>query len=202
MADTFEREVLQNFDEDEQKNPMPYNGIVDFSTILSGININVLKSLLEALGKAYKQMSNEQIVISLALQDLQHSSIKRKVAKEFMQSVLKLVEGCFRETEALPISKRAIAQERTFVEKRSTDVHYMAVKKSWEKLVFEQSQSVCAVSVELLLQQVLQHFWYTGSSGSQDANVSNADCLPTTSTSTIDPNQDNDSIRDHAGWAV
>jgi hypothetical protein len=108
MADTFEREALQNFDEDEQKSPMPYNGIVDFSTILSGININVLKSLLETLGKAYKPMSNEQIVISLALQDLQNSSIKRKVAKEFMQSVLKLIEDCFRETEALPISKRAM----------------------------------------------------------------------------------------------
>jgi hypothetical protein len=53
-----------------------------------------------------------------------------------------------------------MALERTFVEKRSIGVHYMAVKKSWEKLVFDQSQSVCLV--ELLLQQVLQHFWYTG----------------------------------------
>jgi hypothetical protein len=78
----------------------------------------------------------------------------------------------------------------------------MAVRKSWKKLVFDQSQSVCAVSVEILLQQVLQHFRYTGRSGSQDSNVSNAYCLPTTSTSTIDPNQDNDSIRAHAGWAV
>jgi hypothetical protein len=43
---------------------MPYNGIVDVSAILSGININGLKSLLEMLGKAYKPMSNEQIVIS------------------------------------------------------------------------------------------------------------------------------------------
>jgi hypothetical protein len=76
----------------------------------------------------------------------------------------------------------------------------MAVRKSWEMLVFDQSQRVCAVFVELLHQQVLQHFWYTGSNGSQDANVSNADCLPTMNT--VDPNQGIDSIRDHAGWAV
>ncbi len=45
MEGTLEREAqeeaLQDFDEDEQKNPMPYNGIVDFSTTLSSNNINV-----------------------------------------------------------------------------------------------------------------------------------------------------------------
>ena len=64
---------------------MPYNGIVDFS------NINGLKSSLDTLGKAYKPMSNEQIVISLALQAVPNSSIKHKVAEEFMQCVLKLI---------------------------------------------------------------------------------------------------------------
>lgn len=63
MADTLGRETLQNSDEDEQKNPMPYNGIVDISTILSGINKNGLKYLLETLRKAYRPMSNEKIFI-------------------------------------------------------------------------------------------------------------------------------------------
>lgn len=68
------------------------------------------------------------------MQALPDSSIKRIVAEEFLQCVLKLVEDFFRETEALPVSKGPVVLERTFLEKRSTGVLYMSVKnfgKSW-----------------------------------------------------------------------
>ena len=58
--------------------------------------------------------------------------------------------------------------------------------------------------MDVILQQILQHFWLTGSnSHTQDATIdlSNVDSLPATK-SNIDANQDNDTIRDHAGWAI
>lgn len=91
MADVLEGEALKNFNEEEEKNPMLFNSIVDFSTILSGINISGLKHLLEMLDKAYKPMSNEQIVISLALQALPNGSKKHKFEEEFIQCILRIV---------------------------------------------------------------------------------------------------------------
>jgi uncharacterized protein (UPF0261 family) len=72
-----------------------------------------LKSLLETLDRVYKPKSNEQIVISLVLQALL-DTCKTKVADNFIQSVLKLVQDCFDETAAVPVVQRAIALERTF----------------------------------------------------------------------------------------
>ena len=87
MAGTLEQEAFEkNIDENEQKNPLPYNSLADFSTILSGINKNVLKSLLETLDKVYKPKSNEQIVISMVLQALL-DTCKTKVIDDFIQSV-------------------------------------------------------------------------------------------------------------------
>ena len=62
--------------------------------------------------------------------------------------------------------------------------------------------------MDVILQQILQHFWFTGSnSHTEDATVdlSNVDSLPTTTSNIqidIDANQDNETIRDHAGWAI
>ena len=210
MAGTLEQEAFEkNIDENEQKNPLPYNCLADFSTILSGINKNVLKSLLETLDKVYKPKSNEQVVISLVLQALL-DTCKTKVVDNFIQSVLKLVQDCFHEIEAVPVVQRVVALERAFSRNRSNGVHYLAVKQSWEKLIFCSGQNVqlSSASVDVILQQILQHFWFTGSnSHTEDATVdlSNVDSLPTT-TSNIqidtDANQDNETIRDHAGWAI
>ena len=94
MAGTLEQEAFEkNIDENEQKNPLPYNCLADFSTILSGINKNFLKSLLETLDKVYKPKSNEQIVISLVLQALL-DTCKTKVVDDFIQSVL--IKTCSR----------------------------------------------------------------------------------------------------------
>jgi hypothetical protein len=208
MAGTLEQEAFENnIDENEQKNPLPYNCLADFSTILSGINKNVLKSLLETLDKVYKPKSNEQIVISLVLQALL-DTCKTKLVNNFIQSVLKLVQDCFHETEAVPVVQRAVALERTFSPNRSNGIHYLAVKQSWEKLIFCSGQNiqVSSASVDVILQKILQHFWFTGSnSHTQDATVdlSNVDSLPTTTSNIdIDANQDNDTIRDHAGWSA
>ena len=125
MAGTLEQEAFENnIDENEQKNPLPYNCLADFSTILSGINKNVLKSLLETLDKVYKPKSNEQIVISLVLQALL-DTCKTKLVNNFIQSVLKLVQDCFHETEAVPVVQRAVALERTFSPNRSNGIHYL-----------------------------------------------------------------------------
>ena len=166
-----------------------------------------MKSLLETLDKVYKPKSNEQIVISLVLQALL-DTCKTKLVNNFIQSVLKLVQDCFHETEAVPVVQRAVALERTFSPNRSNGIHYLAVKQSWEKLIFCSGQNIqvsCA-SVDVILQKILQHFWFTGSnSHTQDATVdlSNVDSLPTTTSNIdIDANQDNDTIRDHAGWAI
>ncbi|CAB3985738.1 Hypothetical predicted protein [Paramuricea clavata] len=148
-------------------------------------------------------MSNERIVISLVLQALL-DTCKTKVVDDFIQSVLKLVQDCFHETEDVPVVQRAVALERTFSRNRSDGIHYLAVKQSWEKLIFCSGQNVqlSSASVDVILQQILQHFWFT-STNTQDATVdiSNVDSLPAT-TSYIDANQDNDTIRDHAGWAI
>jgi hypothetical protein len=131
---------------------------------------------------------------------------KTKVVDDFIQSVLKLVQDCLHETEDVPVVQRAVALERTFSRNRSNGIHYLAVKQSWEKLIFCSGQNVqlSSASVDVILQQILQHFWFTGSnSHTQDATIdlSNVDSLPAT-TSNIDANQDNDTIRDHAGWAI
>ena len=47
MAGTLEQEAFEkNIDENEQKNPLPYNSLADFSTILSGINKNLCSKRL------------------------------------------------------------------------------------------------------------------------------------------------------------
>jgi hypothetical protein len=60
--------------------------------------------------------------------------------------------------------------------------------------------------VDVILQQILRHFWFTGTnSHTQNATVdlSNVDSLPTTTRNIdVDANQDNDTIRDHAGFAI
>jgi hypothetical protein len=84
----------------------------------------------------------------------------------------------------------------------------LAVKQSCGKLSFCSGQNVqvSSASVDVILQQILQHFWFTGSnSKSQDATVdlSNVDSLPTTTRNIdINANLDNGTIRDHAGWAI
>ena len=101
------------------------------------------------------------------------------------------------------------------LETRSNGVHYLAVKQSWEKLISDPDRSVevqveiCPVSVDVLLQQILQHFWLTRSNryghgiGAEDTNPSNVDCASaSTSINDEDLSEDNDSIRDHAGWAI
>jgi hypothetical protein len=81
-------------------------------------------------------------------------------------------------------------------------------KTIWEKLIFCSGQNiqVSSASVDVMLQKILQHFWFTDSnSHTQDATVdlSNVDSLPTTTSNIdIDANHDNDTIRDHAGWAI
>jgi hypothetical protein len=81
-------------------------------------------------------------------------------------------------------------------------------KTIWEKLIFCSGQNiqVSSASVDVMLQKILQHFWFTGSnSHTQDATVdlSNVDSLPTTTSNIdIDANHDNDTIRDHAAWAI
>jgi hypothetical protein len=102
-----------------------------------------------------------------------------------------------------------------FLETRSNGVHYLAVKQSWEKFISDPDQSVevqveiCPVSLDVLLQQILQHFWFTRSNryghgiGTEDTNPSNVDCASaSTSINDEDLSEDNDSIRDHAGWAI
>ena len=60
---TLEKE--QCFDEDfESKILVPYDSNADSTTILSGINVNILMSRSARLSKAYNQMSNEQKVIT------------------------------------------------------------------------------------------------------------------------------------------
>jgi hypothetical protein len=168
-----------------------------------------LKALLETLDKVYKPKSNEQVVISLVLQALL-DTCKTKVVDNFIKSVLKLVQDCIHEIEAVPVVQRAVALERTFSRNRSNGIHYLAVKQSWEKLIFCSGQNVqlSSASVDVILQQILQHFWFTGSnSHTEDATVDllNVDSLPTTTSNIqidIDANQDNETIRDHAGWAI
>ena len=152
-------------------------------------------------------MSKEQRAITLALQALVDST-KHTAIKESLQSVSKLIQGCFREAEALPNAQRAIAVEKMFLKTRSNGVHYLAVKQSWEKFISDPDQSVevqveiCPVSVDLLLQQIiLQDFWFMRSNryghgiGTEDTNPSNVDCASaSTSINDEDLSEDNDSI--------
>ena len=87
--------------------------------------------------------------------------------------------------------------------------------QSWEKFISDPDQSVevqveiCPVSMDVLLQQILQHFWFVrGNSyghgiGTEDTNPLNVDyASASTSINDEDLSEDNDSIRDRAGWAI
>ena len=82
--------------------------------------------------------------------------------------------------------QQRLRKQKTFLETRLNSVHYLAVKQSWEKFISDPDQSVeveiCPVTVDVLLQQILQHFWFTRSNryghgiGTEDTNISNVDC--------------------------
>jgi hypothetical protein len=130
--------------------------------------------------------------------------------EEFVQSVSKLIQGCFRDTDALPNAQRAIALEKTFWKKGLTEPLF-GRKGIVGKVNFRSRSKFVRFPwiyslVDLLLQQILLHFWFMGGSivathGTNDMTLSNVDCVSGISN---DENlsEDSDSIRDHAGWAI
>ena len=84
---------------------------------------------------------------------------------------MELFEQCFNEANDLPITQKAIAAESAFAIKRSSGAHYLALKQLWENLILHCDTSVdhCPSAHEIVLQQVLQHFWSCHSNPSTSA---------------------------------
>ena len=140
-------------------------------------------------------MSKEHKITESALAALLDTSSKNFTV--FLDNTMEHFEQYFKETtKDFPSTQKAIALESAFAIKRSSGAHYLALKQSWENLILHCDTSVdhCPSSREIVLQQVLQHFWSCHSNPSTSAI--NKTCFPYSNThqDTHDYNFDPDSI--------
>jgi hypothetical protein len=107
----------------------PHSNHVEYCNISANITARSLTSFPQTLLQVYKPPSNENCILTLAVEAAFNES-KSALVEEFLQNILCLLfELCFSQAGTEKHSQKyAISLEKAFAEKRRSCFHHCAIK--------------------------------------------------------------------------
>jgi hypothetical protein len=111
----------------------PDSNRVEYCNISANITARSLASFLQTLLQVYKLPTNENCILTLAVEAAFNES-KSALVEEFLQNILCLFELCFSQAGTEKHSQKLKSLEKAFAEKQCSSFHHCAIKWSWQRL--------------------------------------------------------------------
>jgi hypothetical protein len=114
----------------------PDSNRVEYCNISANITARTLASFLQTLLQVYKLPSNENCILTLAVEaPFNHfNESKSALVEEFLHNILCLFELCFSQAGTEKHSQKLKSLEKAFAEKQCSSFHHCAIKWSWQRL--------------------------------------------------------------------